>query len=102
MSGYGGFHRWFVADATAGRGEMQELSCMDRPGWRGLYGDRDELLEMRAKHRGKIGQNVFTVGLSEGPQGGRERDHGDAVLVVEVLGMWSVGWMRRRWRLGIG
>ena len=37
-----------------GGGEMPELSCMDRPGWRGLYGGVDELLEMRAKHGGKL------------------------------------------------
>ena len=55
VSGSGGFHRWFVVGATAGRGEMPELSCVDRPGWRGLYGGVDELLEMRAKHRGKLG-----------------------------------------------
>ena len=38
-----------------GGGEMPELSCMDRPGWWGLYGGVDELLEMREKHRGKFG-----------------------------------------------
>ena len=86
-----------------GRGEMPELSCMDRPGWRGLYGGADELLEMRAKHGGKLdGRDVSSVGLSEGPQGGRERDHGDAVPVDGVLGMWSVGWFGNRWGLGVG
>ena len=49
-----------------------------------------------------IGQDVSTVGLSEGPQVGRERDHGDTVLVAGVLGMWSVGWMGRHWELGVG
>ena len=39
-----------------GRGEMPELSCMDGPGWRGLSGGMDELLEMRAKHCGKLGR----------------------------------------------
>ena len=34
---------------------MPELSCMDRPGWRGLDGGGDELLEMREKPRGKLG-----------------------------------------------
>ena len=47
-----------------------------------------------------IGQDVSTVGLSEGPQVGRERDHGDTVLVAGVLETWSVGWMGRRWGLG--
>ena len=39
-----------------GGGEMPELSCVDRSGWRGLHGGVDELLEMRAKHRGKLGR----------------------------------------------
>ena len=39
-----------------GGGEMPELSCVDRPGWRGLCGGVDELLEMRAKHCGKLGR----------------------------------------------
>ena len=47
---------------------MPELSCMDRPEWWGLYGGVDELLEMRAKHSGKIGWDVSNVGLSEGPR----------------------------------
>ena len=38
-----------------GGGEMPELSCMDRPGWRGLCGGVGELLEMRAKHCGELG-----------------------------------------------
>ena len=74
---------------------MPELSCIDRPGWRGLSGGMDELLEVRAKHCGEF------VGLSEGPQVGRERDHGDTVRVAGVLGMWSVGWKGRRWGLGL-
>ena len=36
------------------RGEMPELPCMDRPGWRGLYGNLEELLEMRSKYGGKL------------------------------------------------
>ena len=39
-----------------GGGEMPELFCMDRPGWRGLYGGVDEFLEMRAKHSGELGR----------------------------------------------
>ena len=39
-----------------GRGEMPELSCIDGSGWRGLRGGMDELLEMRAKHCGKLGR----------------------------------------------
>ena len=39
-----------------GRGEMPELSCMDRPGRRGLSGGMDELLEVRAKHCGELGR----------------------------------------------
>ena len=35
-------------------GEMPELPCMDRPGWRGLYGNLEELLEMRSKYSGKL------------------------------------------------
>ena len=35
-------------------GEMPELSCMDRPGWWGLYGNLEELLEMRSKYSGKL------------------------------------------------
>ena len=61
----------------------------------GVVGDEGEL-------QWEIGRDVFIVGLSEGPQVERERDHGDAVLVAGVLGMWSVGWMERRWRLGVG
>ena len=38
-----------------GRREMPELSCMDRPGWRGLRGGMDELLEVMAKHCGVLG-----------------------------------------------
>ena len=38
-----------------GRGEMPELSCMDRPDWWGLIGGIDQLLEMRAKHCGELG-----------------------------------------------
>ena len=45
----------------------------------------------------EIGRDVSIVGLSEGPQGGRERDHGYAVLVDGALGMWSVGWDSSRW-----
>ena len=37
-----------------GRGEMPELSCVDRTGCRELYGGVGELLEMRAKHSGKL------------------------------------------------
>ena len=36
-------------------GEMPELSCMDRPEWRGLSGGMDELLEVVAKHCGELG-----------------------------------------------
>ena len=39
-----------------GRREMPELSCMDRPDWRGLSGGMDELLEVRAKHCGELGR----------------------------------------------
>ena len=39
-----------------GGGEMPELSCMDGPGWRGLSGGMDELLEVRAKHCGELGR----------------------------------------------
>ena len=35
-------------------GEMPELSYTDRPGWRGLYRDVEELLEMRSKYSGKL------------------------------------------------
>ena len=48
------------------------------------------------------GQDVSTVGLSEGPQVGRERDRGEPLIVAGVLGSWSVGWMGRRWGLGVG
>ena len=39
-----------------GRREMPELSCMDRPDWRGLIGGIDKLLEVRAKHCGELGR----------------------------------------------
>ena len=39
-----------------GRGEMPELSCMDRPGRRGLSGGMDELLERRTKPCRKLGK----------------------------------------------
>ena len=48
-----------------------------------------------------IGQDVSTVGLSEGPQVGRERDRGDPLIVAGVLGSWSVGWMERHWGWGL-
>ena len=48
-----------------------------------------------------IGQDVSTVGLSGGPQVGRERDRGDPWIVAGVLESWSVGWMGRRWGLGV-
>ena len=38
-----------------GRGEMPELSCMDRPGWRKLYGGMEELLKVRSKYSEKLG-----------------------------------------------
>ena len=56
----------------------------------------DELLEVG------IGQNVSTVGLSGGPQVGRERDRGDPLIVAGVLESWSAGWMGRHWGLGAG
>ena len=37
-------------------GEMPELFCMDRPGWRGLSGGMDELLKVRVKHCGELGR----------------------------------------------
>ena len=39
-----------------GRREVPELSCMDRPGWRGLSEGMNELLEVRAKYCGKLGR----------------------------------------------
>ena len=39
-----------------GRREMPELSCVNRPGWRGLSGGMYELLEVMAKHCGELGR----------------------------------------------
>ena len=35
-------------------GEIPELSCVDRPRWRGQYRNLEEWLEMRSKYSGKL------------------------------------------------
>ena len=58
VSGQGRFQRWSTVGAVAVRwqcdGEIPELFCMDRSGWRGLFGNLEEWLEMRSKYSEKL------------------------------------------------
>ena len=102
MSGSGEFHRWFVVGAMSGQ-ERDARTVLHGSAWvAGAAWGHGRFVGDDVEALWGIGQDVSTVGLSEGPQVGRERDHGDTVLVAGVLGMWSVGWMGRRWGLGVG
>ena len=43
---------WWVRRQCGG--EIPELSCVDRPGWWGLYRNLEEWLKMRSKDSGKL------------------------------------------------